>query len=110
MNWFEYIFVLSLGCSVLQPATEKYSAPLCFQSSFFWFWFYRLSVLKHRSVCVSRARSDLAESEACLLQSAGQRRLRGLAVEKEGCQGLLLSEMEEVLVCAERQLLVLVHQ
>lgn len=31
-------------------------------------------------------------------------------MEEAGCEGLLLSEMEEVLVCAERQLPLLVHQ
>lgn len=58
----------------------------------------------------TRAEFGLAESEACLLQGAGQRRLRRLVVEKEGCEGVLFSEMEEVLVCAERQLPVLVHK
>lgn len=60
--------------------------------------------------CCSRAKSGLAEPEACFLQGAGQRRLRRLAVEKKGCKGLLFSEMEEVLVCSEGQLPVLVHQ
>lgn len=60
--------------------------------------------------CCSRTKFGLPESEARFLQGAGKRRLRGLAVEKEGCKGLLLSEMEEVLVCSEGQLPVLVHQ
>lgn len=58
----------------------------------------------------SRTQFGLPESEACFLQGSGQRRLRGLAVEKERCKGLLFSEMEEVLVCPEGQLPVLVHQ
>ncbi len=57
----------------------------------------------------SRTQFGLPEPEACFLQGAGQRRLRGLAVEKERCEGLLLSKMEEVLVCSEGQLPVLVH-
>ena len=60
--------------------------------------------------CRSRTEFGLPESEACFLQGAGQRRLRGLAVEKEGREGLLFTEMEEVLVCSEGQLPVLVHQ
>lgn len=62
------------------------------------------------SPCCSRTQFGLPESEACFLQGSGQRRLRGLAVEKERCKGLLFSEMEEVLVCPEGQLPVLVHQ
>lgn len=58
----------------------------------------------------SRTQFGLPQPEACVLQGAGQRRLRGLAVEKERCEGLLFPEMEEVLVCAEGQLPVLVHQ
>lgn len=60
--------------------------------------------------CCSRTQFGLPESEACFLQGSGQRRLRGLAVEKEGREGLLFTEMEEVLVCSEGQLPVLVHQ
>lgn len=60
--------------------------------------------------CRSRTEFGLPESEACFLQGVGQRRLRGLAVEKERCEGLLFSEVEEVLVCSEGQLPVLVHQ
>lgn len=59
---------------------------------------------------VFRTKFGLSEPEASFLQGAGQRGLSGLAVEKEGCKGLLFSEMEEILVCAERQLLVLVYQ
>lgn len=80
--------------------------------------FVSFSFLIHLSVktafmfppCRSRTKFGLPESEACFLQGAGQRRLRGLAVEKERCKGLLLSEVEEVLVCSEGQLPVLVHQ
>lgn len=61
-------------------------------------------------MCCSRTRLGLPESEACFLQGAGQGRLRGLVVEKERCKGLLFSEMEEILVCSEGQLSVLVHQ
>lgn len=61
-------------------------------------------------LCCYRKKFGLSESEACFLQGAGQRRLRGLAVEKERCKGLLFSQMEEILVCSEGQLPVLVHQ
>lgn len=58
----------------------------------------------------SRTKSGLSEPAACFLQGAGPRGLRGLAVEEERRQGLLFPEVEEVLVCPQGQLLVLVHQ
>lgn len=57
-----------------------------------------------------RSQPGLPEPEAGLLQSSGSRRLSGLAVEEERRQGILLPKMEEVLVCPEGQLSVLVHQ
>lgn len=58
----------------------------------------------------SRTQPGLPEPEARVLQGAGPGRLRGLALEEEGRQGLLLPEVEEVLVRPEGQLPVLVHQ
>lgn len=57
-----------------------------------------------------RSQPGLPEPEAGLLQGAGPRGLRGLAVEEERRQGILLPKMEKVLVCPEGQLSVLVHQ
>lgn len=105
----EEMYVLKLS------ASGKCPAKLWLQNSFFLAVALSISLVhKHHSLMLPlshcRTGSGLAESEASFLQGAGQRRLWGLAVEKEGCQGLLLPEMEEVLVCAEGQLLVLVHQ
>lgn len=44
------------------------------------------------------------------MQGPGPRRLRGLAVEEEGRQGLLHPEVEEVLVHPQGVLPLLVHQ
>lgn len=86
----------------------------CQRSSFPPVLLYILSVCwRHTFMFISfvfRTRFSLSEPEASFLQGAGQRGLWGLVVEKKGCKGLFFSEMEEILVCAERQLLVLVYQ
>lgn len=50
------------------------------------------------------------EQEAHFLQGPGARRLRGLALEEKGCQGIFHPEMEKVLVHSEGFLPVLVHK
>lgn len=62
------------------------------------------------SALYSRCSSVLHQQEKDLLQGPGPRRMRGLALEEEGRQELLLSEVEEVLVRPEGRLSVLVHE
>lgn len=98
-------------CSTSEDTTSSFPQMLSF---FYLFKIFILSGHKYHPFTFppssSRTGLGLPESEACFLQGAGQRRLRGLAVEEEGRQGLLLTEMEEVLVCVEGQLPVLVHK